>query len=85
MDTSKTWTVAEIKAANEAGGGKFFSRENMKFAGDTMRSFGVCHNTDDKGQRDGQIFLYRRIANKKYIPLSQWKFDPETGRLRLVI
>lgn len=79
----KRYTLSDIKAANEAAGGRFFSRENMKFAGDTMRSFTVCHDNSGSLQH-GKVFVKRRIANKRGIPLSMWEFIPETGRLRHV-
>ena len=38
---SKRWTLAAVKAANAAAGHFFFSRETMRFFGDTMASFKV--------------------------------------------
>ena len=78
---SKRYTISEIKAANEAAGGRFFSRENMKFAGDTMRSFTVCNETDSNRRLTGRVFVKRNIANKPNVPLSMWEFNTTTGRL----
>jgi hypothetical protein len=72
---SKRYTIHEIKTLNEQSGGLFFSRNNMKFAGDTLRNLGVLH-------RDGKVIVHRKWARKPHMPLSQWEFIPETGRLR---
>lgn len=40
-------TASQLKAKLDARGSKWFSRENMKFAGDTMRNFGVRSATVD--------------------------------------
>ena len=72
--TNKRFTVADIRAANIAAGGVFFSRANMKFAGDTTKSYGVTHDS-------GRVFLRRIVANKPGTPLAQWEFNHETGRL----
>ena len=84
MSNFHRWTLAEIKEENTRTGGRFFSRENMKFAGDTMKSFTVCNETDSEGRLTGRVFVKRRIANKRNIPLTMWQFDPQTGRLRSV-
>jgi len=74
----KRYTISDIKAIAEANGSQFFSRENMKFAGDTMKNFGVLHVGD-------KVFIFRKKALKKYVPLSTWEFDIVTGRLRSVL
>lgn len=48
----KRWTLADIKAANESAGRYFFSRDTMRFFGDTMRSFSVRHD-------GGKVYLIR--------------------------
>lgn len=40
------WRLSEIRAANDAAGRFFFSRDTMRFFGDTMRSFAVSHGDD---------------------------------------
>lgn len=46
--TSKRWTLAEIKQANEAAGRFFFSPATMKAYGDTMASFKVRHYSGNR-------------------------------------
>ena len=67
----RRWTIADIWRMNRAGGGHFFSPANMRFAGDTMRSFRVVN-------RDGQIIVERKRDGIR------WQFSPETGGLRYV-
>jgi hypothetical protein len=82
---SKKWTLAEIKEANTAAGQYFFSRDTMKFFGDTMRSFKVDH--DDQGRvyvvrvkqmrdRDGRNM--GGVGDRR-------EFDPATGHISTVI
>jgi hypothetical protein len=57
-------TPSELKYNVDATGSKFFSRENMKFAGDTMKNYGVRSKPQliDVGN-DQQVLcwvLYRR-------------------------
>lgn len=47
------YTLADIKRIHEDGGGRFFSRENMRFAGDTLRSFKV------RNMPDGSVWMER--------------------------
>lgn len=74
---AKRWTLAEIKAANERAGFYFFSRQTMKFFGDTMRSFAVRHI-------DGKVYI-QRVRRPKNAPQGyQWagelrEFHPDTG------
>lgn len=51
------WTLSEIKELNLANGGRFFIRENMKFHGDTMKSFIVCNETDHENNLTGRVFI----------------------------
>lgn len=73
------WTLAEIKAENTRTGGKFFSRENMRFAGDTMRNFRVIHDA-----ATGDTYIQRKAPGKPNMPLTRWRFEPSTGRIRSV-
>jgi len=51
-DNAAQWSLATIKAANEKAGRYFFSRDTMRFFGDTMGSFRVrCF--------DGKVYLQR--------------------------
>lgn len=50
----KKFTVLQIKNKVKANGSPFFSRNNMKFFGDTMKSFATV--LDD----DGVTVLYRK-------------------------
>lgn len=74
--TGKRWTLAEIRRANERGGGLFFCRQNMKFAGDTMRSFGVRH------EDDGRVVVYRKPGHGVQ---ASWEFNPEDGGLDYIM
>jgi hypothetical protein len=47
-------TVSEVRAANIAAGGRFFSRQNMAHAGDTLRSFALWRDPE------GVLFIYRK-------------------------
>jgi hypothetical protein len=79
---ARKWTVADIAAANEAGGFYFFSKDTMRCFGDTRKNFGVSH-------RDGEVYL-RRLRNARNAPAgyndvgAEWLFDVETGNLRKV-
>jgi len=73
----KRYSIYEIKAINEASGGRFFSRENMKFTGDTLRSFGVRN-------QERKVLVTRLHPRKPHVPCSTWEFHPETGRLSLI-
>lgn len=54
MANGKKLSVAEIKSAAEANGSFFFTRDTMKFFGDTMKSFATI--LDD----NGATILYRK-------------------------
>lgn len=58
-------TPSELKAQLERRGTEthFFSRRNMKFAGDTMRNYGVCSAviTTNSGEENVECWeVYRR-------------------------
>jgi len=65
------YSVSDIKCIHEQNGGYFFSRDTMRFFGDTMKSFGVRN-------RDDGIYLYRKHSRHGGV----WVFNPETGDLR---
>ena len=80
----KRWTLAEIKRANERGGGHFFDRKTMKFFNDKMSNFGVRHV-------GGKVIVYRKKnryqsdGNRKFVSGEggkQYVFDPATGAVR---
>jgi hypothetical protein len=66
----KRWTVSAIRAASIASGSHFFSRETMRFHGDTLRSFEVHCD-------DGRVYLRRKAGRS-----GCWYFDTETADLR---
>jgi len=70
--------IAYALASDTTRDHKFFSRNNMKFAGDTMRNFGTF--ADDTGR----IILYRRKPVKHGLT-GRWVYDPERKTLRTVI
>ncbi len=51
---AKFKTVSEVRTANIAHGGRFFSRGNMRAAGDTLKSFALWRDPQ------GELFLYRK-------------------------
>lgn len=77
----KRYTIHEIKRANEAAGGKFFSRENLRFAGQTVKSFKVKH-------AGGRVFVHApRYADqgKKRMGETIAEFEPATGWVRRIL
>jgi hypothetical protein len=75
-------TLADIKAKNEAAGRYFFSRDTMKFFGDTMRNFAVRHI-------GGRVFVERvrapgnapdRATGEAMVGALR-EFDPATGEI----
>jgi hypothetical protein len=60
----KIKTASELKYKYEItqNPAKFFTRENMKFAGDTMANYGVRYDTKDDAPI---IVLYRRRVTSK--------------------
>ena len=69
-------TPSQLKARyeNAKPDGLFFTRNNMKFAGDTMRNYGVT-----RFRHDGKEYaeLYRKRAVKHGLTSSVW-FELET-------
>lgn len=47
-------TVSEVRAANIAAGGRFFSRQNMRHTGDTLKSFALWRDPQ------GELLIYRK-------------------------
>lgn len=75
----KRITLADIKAANEAAGHYFFSRDSMRFWGDTMASFAVR-------QRGGKVYIERvrkgRSEGGASLPLGTLReVDMTTGHI----
>src|SRR5215475_5100671 len=80
--TGERWTLAQIKDKNMRAGWYFFSRDTMKFFGDTMRSFAVRHEMID----GRPVILIERVrpmhdhAGRNMGGLGDLRvFDPETG------
>lgn len=76
-------TVSEVRAANIAAGGRFFSRQNMRHTGDTLKSFALCRDPQ------GELFIYRKpeatvrtLTSKDSEPTTvQVGFNPNLGTL----
>lgn len=74
----KRWTLSAIKAANEDAGRFYFSRDTMKFFGDTMASFAVRYE-------GGAIYVERvrpmrdRDGRNMGGLGDRKRFNPETG------
>jgi hypothetical protein len=60
-------TIHDLKFLGEQNGGLFFSRNNMKFAKDTMKSFSFHDN------KDGTADVIRKRDGTK------WTFSTKTG------
>lgn len=83
-ENRKRWTLSAIKEANSDAGNFFFSRDTMKFFGDTMRSFRVqCYG--------GQIYVVRvkpmrdRSGRNMGGLGDRRLFNPATGDISTVI
>lgn len=79
-ENRKRWTLAAIKRANEAAGHYFFSRDAMRFFGDTMASFkAVCEG------RDVYVERTRKAANAETGSAAtvggRYTFHPDTGHI----
>lgn len=80
----EVWTLSAIKQRNETVGKYFFSRDTMKFFGDTMASFGVhcsggkIYVVRIKPMRDRDGRSMGGVGDKRL-------FDPETGEISTVI
>lgn len=74
-------TASDLKYAVESAGREshFFSRQNMRFAGDTMRNYGVrrVSITDSRGDQIDAYELYRRRPVKHGLRSSAY-FDAST-------
>lgn len=74
-------TASDLKYAVESAGREshFFRRQNMRFAGDTMRNYGVRRVTitDMRGDQIDSFELYRRRPVKHGL-LSSAYFDAST-------
>lgn len=66
-------TIYELKRRNIAHGGCFFSKENMRGAGDTLKSYRMTT------MRDGNILLFRKVMRQGVN--NRWIFNPTTGRI----
>lgn len=79
----KIKTPSDLKAAHEAANpdSLFFSRETMRFWGDTMRNFGVrqpVEVTTSQGVTTLAFELYRRRTNARNSRLGSYWFDAVT-------
>lgn len=59
-------TTLQALHESRTEGNYFFSRDTMKFFGDTMKNLGVVKNEDG-------IFIFRKRGKSAY-----WKFNEET-------
>lgn len=71
-------TKSELKANVEATGSLFFTRNSMKFFGDTMTNYGVRKTTIIKDDQEIEAYeLYRKQAVKHGLKSSVY-FDVVT-------
>lgn len=76
----RLWSLAEVRARNMEAGFYFFSRDTMRFFGDTMRSFAVRNRPDG-------VFIERlkpmrtRDGRDMGGVGSLYRFDPDTGHI----
>lgn len=75
----RLWPLANIARLNEDSGMYFFSRDTMRFFGDTMASFKPVY-------REGLIYIQRVKAPRNAPAGYRWNpelrpFDPETGAI----
>lgn len=76
INGGKDMTATELKCQVEQGFDRhFFTRETMRFFGDTMRNYGVRHGGDISGIKVWE--LYRKQPVKHGIQSSAY-FDKET-------
>lgn len=77
-ENRKRWTLSAIKSANDDAGRYFFSRDTMRFFGDTMRNFGVHFE-------GGKIYVVRLKAGSKppagHGVGERREFNPQTGEI----
>lgn len=74
----RKWTKAEVKAANERAGGKFFAPSTMQFFGDTMASWAV-RNWPDGVYLERVKPIYDHQGRNMGGVGNLHKFDPDTG------
>lgn len=76
----KRWSVADIAVFNEQAGYFFFSRDTMRFFGDTRANFTVHH-------KDGKVYLVRKrrgSRDPRKGPVCEIRlFDRATGAIGL--
>jgi hypothetical protein len=71
----KRYTIAEIAAANEAAGRFYFSKDTLKFFGQTRGMFKVRHVA-------GRVFVIAPSRwNGRLMGYSFAEFHPETGEI----
>ena len=71
-------TASELKYKVEDTGSYFFTRNSMKFFGDTMRNYGVRKATIEKNSEAVEVWeLYRRRPVKHGLQTSAY-FDKVT-------
>jgi hypothetical protein len=73
MGTFDTFTISQIKYRNECAGHYFFSRNTMKFFGNTMKDFRVRHVKQDDGTK--RVYVINTVGGAVH------EFDPETGHI----
>ena len=73
-ENRKTWTRSAIRAANESAGFYFFSRETMRFYGESMDSYAVRY--------EGRAIILERVKNSKAPLGARFVFNPESGDIR---
>jgi hypothetical protein len=57
-------TASELKFKVDERGGKFFSRENMKVFGDTMKNYGVRETTINTWTDENPVDVYELYRRK---------------------
>ena len=74
-------TIYEVKRIHESKDPDyFFSRETMKYFGQTLRDFRVT------SMRDGKFLVQVSMGNTgEKSRMARWAFDPETGKLDPII
>ena len=74
--TRKAWTLWRMREANEAAGFYWFSRDSMRFFGDTMASFAPY------AFEDGGPGILRMRAGLGVPAGKLYRFNPATGDVR---
>ena len=68
--TTKRYTIADVRFANEAAGYYFWKRTTMRFHKDRVADWGVWH-------RAGRVFIHRKTDGQVR------EFFPDTGNIGL--